>query len=82
MLISLKDLMSKLASPSYPMIEGMHCMKSNSFTLHHYQTLSNMVFVINTDPSVPGKPVYYLVVRNSFNVINDRYVLQFAIYLQ
>eukprot|EP01040_Poterioochromonas_malhamensis_P001553 gene1553-1644_t len=50
MLFSLKDLASKL-SPSQG--ENLHVVKTDNFTLHHYQSLSGFVFVINTRPEVP-----------------------------
>eukprot|EP01038_Epipyxis_sp_PR26KG_P004339 gene4339-6142_t len=50
MLFSLKDLASKL-SPSTN--ENLHVIKTNSFTLHHFQSLSGIMFVINTDSDVP-----------------------------
>lgn len=52
MLFSLKDLASKL-SPSQG--ENLHVVKTDNFTLHHYQSLSGFVFVINTRPEVPGE---------------------------
>jgi hypothetical protein len=51
MIFSLKDLASKL-SPSQG--ESLHIVKTNTFTLHHFQSLSGFVFVINTKPDVPG----------------------------
>lgn len=67
MLFSLKDFVTKLSPPSTPMQEGIHVVKTNSFTLHHFQTLSNMTFVINTDPNVPGiylKLIFYVLISN------------------
>ena len=52
MLFSLKDVSSKL-SPS-PAAEGLHTVKTNSFTLHHFESLTGMMFVLNTDPEIPG----------------------------
>ena len=51
MLFSLKDLSAKL-SPN-PGSEGLHIVKTNSYTLHHYESLTGMLFVLNTDPDVP-----------------------------
>ena len=50
MLFSLKDLSAKL-SPT-PGIEGLHTIKTNSYTLHHYESMTGMMFVLNTDPEV------------------------------
>jgi hypothetical protein len=53
MLFSLKDLSSKL-SPTQSQ-EGLHTVKTNAFTLHHFESLTGMVFILNTDPGVAGK---------------------------
>eukprot|EP01035_Chromulina_nebulosa_P018421 gene18421-24125_t len=53
MLFSLKDLASKLAPTNAIGSDNIHVMKTNSYTLHYYQSLSNMAFVLNTDPSIP-----------------------------
>jgi len=50
MLFSLKDLASKL-SPT-PNTE-IHTVKTNVFALHHFQSLTGMVFVMNTDIDIP-----------------------------
>ena len=52
MLFSLKDLASKL-SPSEG-VEGLHTVKTNAFTLHHFQSVTGMVFILNSDTEVPG----------------------------
>jgi hypothetical protein len=57
MLFSLKDLASKL-SPSQQ-TEGLHTVKTNTFTLHHYQTLTGLVFIINSSPEINGKRRMY-----------------------
>jgi hypothetical protein len=59
MLFSLKDLSSKL-SPSQGS-EGLHTVKTNSFTLHHFESITGMMFVINTDPDIQGTYEKYLV---------------------
>lgn len=56
MLFSLKDLVSKL-SPS-PFVEGLHTVKTNSFTLHHFQSVTGMVFVLNSDAETAGIVLY------------------------
>lgn len=53
MLFSLKDLSSKL-SPSQGS-EGLHTMKTNTFTLHHFESLTGLMFVLNTDAETQGK---------------------------
>lgn len=53
MLFSLKDLITKLAPPTSQPVDGIHTVKTNSYTLHHYQSISNMIFVLNTDPNCP-----------------------------
>ena len=52
MLFSLKDLASKL-SPT-PSVDGVHVVKTNSFTLHHFQSATGIMFIINTSPDVTG----------------------------
>ena len=54
MLFSLKDVASKL-SPSQGS-EGLHTVKTNTFTLHHFESLTGMMFVLNTAPDIPGIP--------------------------
>jgi trafficking protein particle complex subunit 1 len=52
MLFSLKDVSSKL-SPS-PGVDGLHTVKTNTFTLHHFESLTGMMFVLNTAPEIQG----------------------------
>lgn len=52
MLFSLKDLASKL-SPTPG--ENLHVIKTNTFHLHHFQSVSGLVFVLNTKSDVPGE---------------------------
>ena len=51
MLFSLKDLTSKLSPQGHS--EGIHMVKTDSYTLHHFQSASGMVFVLNTDVETP-----------------------------
>eukprot|EP01032_Pedospumella_encystans_P017961 gene17961-20457_t len=51
MLFSLKDLTSKL-SPDGQGLDHLHTVKTNAFTLHHYQSPSGLMFVLNTHPDV------------------------------
>lgn len=53
MLFSLKDLTSKMSPGPSP--EGLHTIRTNSFALHHFQSLSGIVIILNTDPNVDGK---------------------------
>ena len=53
MLFSLKDLVMKLSPVTS--VEGLHVMKTNNFTLHHFQSLTGLAFIINSTPDVPGK---------------------------
>ena len=58
MLFSLKDLTSKLAPINSSSANSeIHVVKTNTFTLHHYQSLSGMMFVLNTDPNAPGSVI-------------------------
>lgn len=67
MLFSLKDVSSKL-SPT-PGIDGLHTVKTNTFTLHHFESLTGMMFVLNTAPEIQGKYAFFVPsVRNLSNV--------------
>mmetsp|Transcript_22117 Transcript_22117/g.32213 ORF Transcript_22117/g.32213 Transcript_22117/m.32213 type:complete len:140 (+) Transcript_22117:76-495(+) len=48
MIYSLKDLTNKMA-PSVG-TEGLHVIKTNSYTLHHFESITGMTFVMNSDP--------------------------------
>lgn len=52
MLYSLKDLAAKLAPSVGP--EGLHTVKTNSYTLHHFESVTGLSFIMNSDPSSPG----------------------------
>ncbi|KAJ1430455.1 Sybindin-like protein [Ochromonadaceae sp. CCMP2298] len=52
MLFSLKDMTSKL-SPDKEGNDNLHFVKTNAFTLHHYQSPSGLMFVLNTNNNVP-----------------------------
>ena len=58
MLFSLKDLASKL-SPNSQTKENLHTIKTNAFTLHQFETLSGLVFVINTNPDIPSRSSFH-----------------------
>ena len=51
MLFSLKDLTAKM-SPEVS-TQGIHTVKTPNYTIHHYESLSGISFVLNTDPSIP-----------------------------
>jgi hypothetical protein len=38
-----------------PNIEGLHTLRTNAFTLHHFQSVTGLVFVANTDADAPGE---------------------------
>lgn len=71
MLFSLKDLASKL-SPIQG--ENLHVIKTNAYTLHHFQSLSGLVFVLNTKADVPG--MFICILRCS--LINDYFYFQYV----
>eukprot|EP01041_Mallomonas_annulata_P002262 gene2262-4399_t len=50
MLFSLKELTARMSPSVGP--EGLHTVKTNSYTLHHFQSLTGLTFVLNTDPEV------------------------------
>ena len=52
MIFSMKDLVSRLSPQTSN--EGLHTIKTNSFTLHHFQSASGVMFILNTDPSAEG----------------------------
>lgn len=56
MLFSLKDLATKM-SPSAG-VEGLHTVKTNTYTLHHFQSITGLSFILNTDNNVPGKSAF------------------------
>ncbi len=49
MLFSLKDLVSKLTPSGTANSEAIHSMRTDNFTLHHFQSVTGLMFVINTD---------------------------------
>lgn len=51
MLFSLKEVVARL-SPTGS--DNLHVMKTNNFVMHHYQSLTGFVFLINTKSDVPG----------------------------
>ena len=51
-LFSLKDLASKL-SPSKG--EMLHTVRTDAFSLHHFQSLSGLILILNTDADVPDQ---------------------------
>ena len=52
MLFSLKALASQMQH--LPGVEGLHTVKTNTFTLHHFQSLSGIMFILNSDSDTPG----------------------------
>jgi hypothetical protein len=75
MLYSLKDLAAKLSPSEGP--EGLHVLKTNTFTLHHYQSLTGLVFVLNTDNEVPDQ---YQTLKNIHSNIYIEYVARNPLY--
>lgn len=75
MLFSLKDLASKL-SPSEG-TEGLHIVKTNAFTLHHYQSVTGLVFILNTDNDVPDQ---YQTLKHIYANIYIEYVARNPLY--
>jgi len=66
MIYSLRDLASKL-SPTQG-AEGLHTVKTNSFKLHHFQSLTGLTFAINTDPDASGNN--FLHIYKSLGIIH------------
>lgn len=48
MVFSMKDLCGRL-SPT-PSSEGLHTIRTDSFALHHFESASGIMFILNTDP--------------------------------
>jgi len=85
MLFSLKDLTSKL-SPSNDLpqdpagsstLDQLHIVKTNTFTLHHYQSVSGLMFIINTHNSIPGESsiTHPLHIHSSYRIYLTFYLL-------
>ena len=55
MLYSLKDLAAKLSPAEREGGDGLHVLRTNTFTLHHFQSQTGLVFVLNTDNDVPDQ---------------------------
>jgi hypothetical protein len=53
MVYSLKELTGKL-SPN-PSAESLRTVKTNNHTLHIFQSLTGMLFLVNSDLDVSGK---------------------------
>jgi hypothetical protein len=49
MIFSLKELIGKMKSKGAAAEDGLHCLKTDTFTLHHFETASGLRFVLNTD---------------------------------
>jgi len=49
MIFSLKELIGKMKSKGAAAEDGLHCLKTDAFTLHHFETASGLRFVLNTD---------------------------------
>ncbi len=52
MLFSLKDLAGRFSQQ--PGVDSLRTVRTNSFALHHFQSASGLIFVLNTDPGVEG----------------------------
>lgn len=83
MLFSLKDLTSKL-SPDAQGIDHLHTVKTNSFTLHHYQSPSGLMFVLNTHADMPGAKlsVLILIVFSKYWTLSVSFTLDLHTQLQ
>lgn len=79
MLYSLKDLAAKLSpqTESGAGGEGLHTLKTNTFTLHHYQSLTGLVFILNTDNDVPDQ---YHVLKHIYTNLFIEYVTRNPLY--
>ena len=61
MLFSLKDLASKLSplnnGSDTTVNDNLHLVRTKSFTIHHYESCSGILFILNTDSSTPGESI-------------------------
>ena len=84
MIFSLKDLAQKL-SPTVG-LEGIHTVKTNSFTLHHFQSATGLTFILNSDPEVSGnhqsKQICFNIMSKSMIIFVDLYQSLQHIYSQ
>ena len=79
MLFSLKDLTSKL-SPDSQGLDHLHTVKTNGFTLHHYQSPSGLMFVLNSRPEIPGDFFYSLFANAHGSVVFYVFVGSFCLF--
>ena len=75
MLFSLKDLAAKLSPTEGG--EGLHTVKTNHFTLHHFQSVTGMVFVLNSDNELPDQ---YQSLKHIYANIFVEYVTRSTLY--
>jgi hypothetical protein len=52
MVFSLKDLAAQMSGSSGG--EGLHTFKTNSYTLHHFVSVTGVTFIMNTDLTIGG----------------------------
>ena len=52
MLFSLKALAAQMQHMTG--VDGIHIVKTDTFSLHHFQSVSGIMFVLNTDVETPG----------------------------
>lgn len=78
MLFSLKDLASRL-SPTAG--ESLHVVKTNTFTLHHFQSITGFMFVLNTKAEVPGL-IFSLCIEDFISFCLISYILISQICIQ
>jgi hypothetical protein len=53
MVYSLKELTAKISPAEGD--QGLHVMKTDTYTLHHFESVTGMVFILNTDAGTPGE---------------------------
>ena len=59
MLFSIKELVSRMKPPG-AVDDGLHCLKTSTYTLHHLEILTGLRFVLNTDSATPDLHVTLL----------------------
>lgn len=76
MLFSLKDLTNKM-SPTGERTEGIHTINLETFTLHHFESLSGICIVLNTSHNVDDM---YTELKHIYNNIYIECVTRSALY--
>jgi trafficking protein particle complex subunit 1 len=64
MIFSMKDLCGRLSPATNS--EGLHTIRTDAFALHHFESASGIMFIMNTDPAVED---LYLTLKHIYSQI-------------